>query len=38
MHWTTRREHFRKQLVTNVCIHPASVYDPVTMRIAEDLG
>ena len=38
MHWTTRRENFRKQLVTNVCIHPASVYDPVTMRIAEDLG
>ena len=38
MHWTARRENFRKQLATNACIHPASVYDPVTMRIAEDLG
>ena len=38
MHWTPRRENFRKILTGNACIHPASVYDPVTMRIAEDLG
>lgn len=38
MHWTVRREKFRKILAGNACIHPASVYDPVTMRIAEDLG
>lgn len=38
MHWTARREKFRKILAGNACIHPASVYDPVTMRIAEDLG
>ena len=29
---------FRAYLQGNTCIHPASVYDPVTMRIAEDLG
>lgn len=38
MHWTARRENFRKTLAVNACIHPASVYDPITMRIAEDLG
>ena len=38
MHWTGRRENFRKILAGNACIFPASVYDPVTMRIAEDLG
>jgi len=38
MHWTVRRENFRKILAGNACIFPASVYDPVTMRIAEDLG
>jgi carboxyvinyl-carboxyphosphonate phosphorylmutase len=38
MHWTARRENFRKSLAGNACIHPASVYDPITMRIAEDLG
>jgi oxaloacetate decarboxylase len=38
MHWITRRENFRQRLAANTCIHPASVYDPVTMRIAEDLG
>ena len=38
MHWTARREKLRTTLASNDCIHPASVYDPVTMRIAEDLG
>jgi oxaloacetate decarboxylase len=38
MHWTARREKFRQHLAGNICLHPASVYDPVTMRIAEDLG
>ncbi len=38
MHWTPRREQFRKILAGDACVHPASVYDPVTMRIAEDLG
>ena len=38
MHWTARREKFRSTLAANACIHPASVYDPITVRIAEDLG
>ena len=38
MHWTARREKFRTLLAANACIHPASVYDPITVRIAEDLG
>ena len=38
MHWTDRRKKFRTHLAGNPCIFPASVYDPVTMRIAEDLG
>ena len=38
MHWTARREKFRATIAADACIHPASVYDPITMRIAEDLG
>ncbi len=38
MHWTARREKFRTLLAADACIHPASVYDPITLRIAEDLG
>lgn len=32
------REAFRKQLNSNTCIQPASVFDPVSARIAEMLG
>jgi carboxyvinyl-carboxyphosphonate phosphorylmutase len=38
MHWTPRRERFRAILAGDRCIHPASVYDPMSARIAEDLG
>lgn len=38
MRWTERREHFRALLEGKACIHPASVFDPVSARIAEDLG
>ena len=38
MRWTERRERFRAILEGKTCIHPASVYDPVSVRIAEDLG
>src|ERR1700682_5394728 len=38
MDWTNRREHFRATLGRGRCIHPASVYDPISARIAEDLG
>lgn len=38
MHWTDRRERYRAVLAGDVCIHPASVFDPISARIAEDLG
>src|SRR5579883_996362 len=38
MHWTDRRKRFRAVLDGNVCVHPGSVYDPISARIAEDLG
>jgi carboxyvinyl-carboxyphosphonate phosphorylmutase len=38
MHWTKRRERFRAILASDACVHPASVFDPLSARIAEDLG
>ena len=38
MDWTNRRERFRATLGRGRCIHPASVYDPISARIAEDIG
>ncbi len=38
MHWTQRRERFRAILAGGACVYPASVFDPVSVRIAEDLG
>lgn len=38
MRWTERREKFRAILAGDRCIHPASVFDPISARIAEDLG
>jgi oxaloacetate decarboxylase len=38
MHWTERRERFRAILAGEACVHPASVFDPLSARIAEDLG
>ena len=38
MHWTPRREKFRSLLTGERCIHPGSVFDPISARIAEDLG
>jgi len=38
MHWTDRRERFRTLLAGAACIHPASVFDPISARVAEDLG
>jgi len=38
MRWTNRREKFRKLLLESSCVHPGSVYDPISARIAEDLG
>ena len=38
MHWTDRRKRFRAVLEGKACVHPGSVYDPISARIAEDLG
>ncbi len=38
MHWTDRRQKFRAVLAGDVCVHPGSVHDPISARIAEDLG
>jgi carboxyvinyl-carboxyphosphonate phosphorylmutase len=38
MHWTDRRKRFRAVLDGSRCVHPGSVYDPISARIAEDLG
>jgi len=36
--WSTRRAQFRSLLEGDACVHPASVFDPLSARIAEDLG
>ena len=38
MDWTRRRERYRAVLEGESCVHPGSVYDPISARIAEDLG
>src|SRR6516225_2635731 len=38
MHWTDRRRRFRAILKGDLCYHPASVFDPLSARIAQDLG
>lgn len=38
MRFKKRRERFRAILEGERCVHPASVFDPLSARIAEDLG
>ena len=38
MHWADRRRRFRAVLAGDRCVHPGSVFDPISARIAEDLG
>jgi len=38
MQWTERRERFRAILEGKACVHPASVFDPISTRVAADLG
>ena len=38
MDWTDRRERFRAILAGSRCVHPGSVFDAISARIAEDLG
>lgn len=37
MDWRPRREKFRALMKSDTCIHPASIYDPISARIAEHL-
>ena len=37
-HWSERRERFRATLSGAACVYPGSVFDPVSARIAQDLG
>ena len=36
--WSARRERFRAVLSGKKCVYPGSVFDPLSARIAEDLG
>ncbi len=36
--WTRRREKYRAILDGSTCVHPASVHDAISVRIAADLG
>src|SRR5271156_1244564 len=38
MTFTDRRQRFRAILTGTQCVHPGSVFDPISARIAEDLG
>ena len=38
MDYTKRRENYRAVLAGDVCVHPGSVFDPISARIAEGLG
>ena len=38
MNWTERCARFRAVLEGPACVHPGSVHDPISARIAEDLG
>jgi carboxyvinyl-carboxyphosphonate phosphorylmutase len=38
MDWSERRERFRAVMAGPRCVRPGSVFDPISARIAEDLG
>jgi carboxyvinyl-carboxyphosphonate phosphorylmutase len=38
MNWSARRERFRQLINGDTCHFPVSVFDPMTARMAEDLG
>ncbi len=38
MKWSERRERFRAVLDGKACVYPGSVYDPISARIAEEVG
>src|SRR5271170_3860263 len=38
MDWTDRRERLRSVIAGSQCLHPGSVFDPISARIAEEIG
>jgi len=38
MDWNARRQRFRQTFEGGDCVFPGSVYDPISARVAEDLG
>ncbi len=38
MDWNARRQRFRQIFEGDRCVFPGSVYDPISARVAEDLG
>jgi oxaloacetate decarboxylase len=38
MNFTPQRARFREILRSTICVHPGSVFDPISARIAESLG
>ncbi|MDE0780183.1 MAG: isocitrate lyase/phosphoenolpyruvate mutase family protein [Alphaproteobacteria bacterium] len=38
MYWSQRRKNFRAILNGDICVHPGSVQDPMTARIAQEVG
>jgi carboxyvinyl-carboxyphosphonate phosphorylmutase len=38
MRFSDRRKRFRAVLEGDRCVHPGSVFDPISARIAEDIG
>ncbi len=38
MNWTDRRRRFRALLEGGRCVYPASVFDPISARLAQDIG
>ena len=38
MDWSARRERLRSLIAGGRCVYPGSVFDPISARIAEDLG
>ena len=38
MRWSDRRKKLRAVMEGGRCVHPASVWDPMSARVAEDLG
>ena len=38
MDWSDRRRRFRGYLQGDACLHPGSVFDPISARAAEEIG